>query len=555
MNEGKVVVYDDFSGGDWGIRKRTDIPKNMWKGINVQAYDDGSIGPRSAVENVTPTGLPGTAATRPTILLSRDGRVFYVVGASLYWTSSFGGAATAATGTLTGGASSSAAQLYTDQRLGRWWINRAGVGLDYMTSANALVAVTTPAAFRMIAVRGERMFGVAGRVIYYSAAGDYTSWPALNQIDLGEGSDIQMIYSSGDSLYIATEASLYVLQGTVGSSTTVRQIAATGVPTLWGNSVQMSGEPWRAAKLSDETIAWGNWSDGTATYGQTLSEYSIGTYGHAGIMEVAWFKGGSVKYTKHPDYMSTQFGLALSSQSYEVFHAAAGPSLVLFPMGFRVANNNPISWMRVDPSGYSERHETAVGSNTFGPNTTPVRSIFGPQNAWDYGATGGPRYVCWCTWDGSAYKFWRWKVTPGPPNYSSSTSVPADATTGATYSCQFMTAPFYTGDGSIMKVRSVIVHGEFFNNTSGSNLSIVPRVFGVEGKSDSATSALNPESTQTVDLAATYATGIQSNPDRYVHRFRFGNMPFGTGFALQIGMSQCSISRIVVNYDVRPGYE
>lgn len=549
-----ILVYDDFSGGDWNRRKYTDVARNMWKGLNVQVQPDGSLGQRDGAVAWAPTGLPTTSTTRPQVLFSRDGRVFFVVGSTLYFAPSLGAASvTAATGTLTGGASDSYAQLYTDQRFARWFINRVGLGLQYMNNSNTLVNVTTTAAFRMIAVKGDRMYGVAGRVVYYSAQGDYTSWPVPNTIDIGEGSDIQFIQPVGDSMYVGTETSLYVIQGVPEVSTTVRLIANVGAPIMRDSALTpASAEPWRVARLSDDTLAWVVSNDSYSTANDSGAVSATNIPPNNGYMKIAWLSGGRVRYSMHPDYYLNGAG----TNSYELHHAAAADSLVLFTQSNRQATQSPQSVLLVRSDGYTEQHQFALSAGgAFGGYNDPLEIATGPHVAWDQGGLMGPAYVAWVTTDTSNnIKVYYWKVSPGPRPAVGTTDSQTDATSAAAMTSTVTIAPYYTPDGSLCKVRAVTVHGVALNITSGSSLSCKPRALAADGRADARTDATLGVTTQTIDVATTYMSG-STTAEGFTHTFRFGNGATGRGFAIDLTFSRLLINKVIVYFDKRPNRE
>lgn len=530
----QTVTYDDFSGGDWGLTRVTKVPKNMYFGTNVQVYPDGSIGPRQGMVQLSPTGIPTTATARPQMLFARDGKIFFIVNSTAYFMSSYKATTlTTVTGALAGGTSSSAAQLYTDLRLGRYWINRTGIGFGYV-SGTTWTTVATPVNFRMIAVKGERMVGCSGRIIYYSAAGDYTSWPATNQIDLGEGSNIQAIVTSGDTLYAITEASVYAVTGVLGASTSVRMIASYGARDLYalGNGTSMDQEPWRVAKLDDDTIAWLFSEDSTAgnhvfTHGQTAGR---------GVSEVAWFKGGDVLRSQHHNYSMGDLGN--SGDSYEVFHATAAGKLYLFPQGNRASNTGPFYVIGVDPHGKEEHHSFQLPSTPFGGLNTPLQFHAGPQIAWDRAGAGGPPLVGWTTWDGTNCKFWYWN--PNPAGKSGTT-----LETGAT--CTAALAPYFANNGDLCRVRGVTVYGNMFDGSVATTVQAQPITWDAVMK----TSAnATQDAAQNFDPSTISSGG--SNIESFAYRFNFGNSSWGRGFYVQLTLGKCSVEKVVVEIETKP---
>lgn len=531
----ETVIYDDFSGGEWGPTQLTRVPKTMYSGLNVQTYADGQLGPRNQVVQLSPTGIPTTATTRPQILFARDGKIFFIVDSTVYFMSSYRASTlTTVTGTVVGGASSSAAQLYTDLRLSRYWINRVGVGFGYV-SGSTWTTVATPVNFRMIAVKGERMVGCEGTVIYFSAAGDFTSWPALNQIDIGEGSYIQWMHTSGDTLYVATEASLYAVQGTLGSTTTVRLVASTGARSLYalGNATSMSQEPWRAAKLADDTIAWVAYEDFNAGAYPFMASANTGKQG---MSRIAWFAGGTTKLTDHFDYVLGDQNN--STDSYEVFHCAGGDRLFLFPMGGRLTSSFDIYALGVMPSGQSEAHKftiaTDFGGTTFGGANTPLRFYAGPQAAWDRSAAGGPPLLGFVTWDGTNCKFWYWNPNPGRGN--------------TTVSGEFYVAPYFAPDGSLCRVRGVTVYGTLFDASQTSTLTVQSQAFSGVSQTDL---AMTQDSAQSLN-PNTFSSGGSGNVEGFAFRFNFGNASWGRGCSAKITLTKCAVSKVVLDIETKP---
>lgn len=530
------VTYDDFSGGEWGPLRLTSVPKTMYTGLDVQVYPDGAIGPRNKLVQLTPTGLPTTASARPQILFARDGKIFFIVNSTVYFMSNYRATSvTACTGTVAGGTSSSAAQLYTDLRLARYWINRAGIGFGYV-SGSAWTTVATPVNFRLIAVKGERMVGASGRILYYSAAGDFTSWPALNQIDLGEGSNIQGLVTSGDTLYAITEASIYAVQGTLGSTTSVRQIAAYGARDLYAqfNGTSMDQEPWRVAKLDNDTVCWASSEDSAAGAFQLMASANAA---QQGVSTVAWFNGGDVSTSTHFDFVLGD--LNSSVDSYEVFHVAAGNRLYLFPMGGRLTSSFDLYALGVSPGGRSEAHKftiaTDFGGATFGGANTPLQFYAGPQNAWDRAAGGGPPLVGMVTWDSTNCKFWYWNPNPGRGN----TTVPGT----------FYLAPYFPPNSDLVRVRGITVYGTMFDAGQTCTVTCQPVVYNGVQKSDA---SLSQESGQSVNVN-TWSSGAPGNVEGFTVRFNFGGSEsWGRGVTAKLTLTKVAVSMVVLDVETKP---
>jgi hypothetical protein len=541
--EGQLLVtYDDFTGGHWGPLADQFVPKNKWYGLNVQLYPNGAIGPRNPVRQLIPSGLPTTSAGRPQIMFARDGKVFFLINTAIYYIDSLADtSATAVTGTVAGGTSSSAAQLYTDLRLDRYWINRVGLAFGYVDGGtNTWVAVTTPAAFRMIAVKGGRMVGCAGRVLYYSDNGDFTSWPALNTIDLGEGSDIQAMHASGDTLYVFTEASTYIVQGTLGNTTTVRQVAGTGMGTFrtftGSYTGSMGEEPWRSARLSDDSIAFvskENWGGGNFSTPND-NEFNKGT------AVVSMLKAGQMVNHTIENYCLAANG------NYEVMHAGVGEFLAIASQGrrARVGVSDNLDVLLVRPDGYVEAHE--LGTTNI---QIPLGLTVAPQVANDVSATVGPDVFAWATWDGSNCDFFYWKVSPGINAASSDNGYDSVDGFDDAQVCEVTLAPYFTPDGSYVRPRAITVHGLLYNATgSAAFLDCRAMALAPNDAIGNNVAAYSEDQFYTIS----FGPGTIGVHD-FSHRFLLGaGVDFGTGFKIKLSLTRCAITKVIVHCDTRP---
>jgi hypothetical protein len=89
-----------------------------------------------------------------------------------------------------------------------------------------------------IALYGDRLV-VGGRtaastpnILYYSAAGDFTTWPALNTLAVGgDTSPITGLYTQRTQLLIAKPEGFFVLSGVPGVNETLRRVTSSPGPT------------------------------------------------------------------------------------------------------------------------------------------------------------------------------------------------------------------------------------------------------------------------------------------------------------------------------------
>jgi len=543
-----VVVYDDFSGGHWGPRPISKVPKNMWYGRNVQVTQHGTLASRAGM--VLVTGPVTTSTKLPHMAFTRNGKIIAVNGTTAYIASITGmapaiGSWTTCTGTLPGTSDSSAIQVYTDLRLDRYWVNRVQNGLAWISGANVITAVTTPVNFRLIAVRNERMFGALGRELYWSAAGDYTSWNSLDKIDLGEGSDIQFLQTAGDTLYIGTDTSLYALNGVPGESTVVRQIAGRGAPVfrdLATAGPPISAEPWRSVKLRDDTIMWVTAED---------IEQNTAT--------VTALAGGRIN-----DFVTEDYVLAQSSSSTAECRMAASENMAyLFPLGGRAgALTNPLSFLGVRSDGYMEAHTFSQPGFPFTGALAQLGVSVTAQQANDQGGAWSPSLLGIVMWDGNNVRWGLWRTAaPRDGFYALSNRIDGVVP----YAPVVSLAPFYPDDGKAVRVRTVTVYGRSGRTTS--NLSVTARTLG----RDSAVGTVNYDglrspvpdavldtttvSTEVETLTESIASNVSALGDTFVKRFRFKGRSFGRGAQVMLTLNNIEVERVVVRLDTKESFD
>lgn len=240
-----LATWNDFTKGEAGWVDKQAIQAGFWQGENVVAYRDGSIGPRSGVLNLAPTGLPaGTVFelgyvdladnTKPEYVWLRKGTVLTRV--AVYDASGFA---------LTGQVFHATAGAFAVANVGdSVEVNPQITIFTVYTDKCYMVNWTTGANGTLSGIAGSpggtccELFGdflVIGHTsghtnrLQWSEKGDYTTWPAANFLDIGDdvavgAPGIAAIVRSKDQLVIFLEnGQMYTLTGTLGENEVVRE--------------------------------------------------------------------------------------------------------------------------------------------------------------------------------------------------------------------------------------------------------------------------------------------------------------------------------------------
>lgn len=275
------VMFDDFSRGEFGSLGPWNAPKGSFTGQNVVRYVDGSLGPRNGLKALTVTGLPASGLG-PNMGLDPNGNLWFQVGTLVKTIDPTSTASQAAT--AIGDASTSLGQGVIVGSFVYAGSQSSGIKkLDFGTPAVTSVG-SSPSGERMVQY-GERTLsaseGSQPQRIRYSAAGDPTSWPAGNFIDVGIGNTIQamIVLRGGVAIYTVSnihtgiDGRWWLLTGVPGVNETLREVltGAQGPLTHATIAVPGDGVPAFAASKS-ETVGF---FDGS--FVKLLRHLSMGT--------------------------------------------------------------------------------------------------------------------------------------------------------------------------------------------------------------------------------------------------------------------------------------
>lgn len=251
MVKQRAVAFDDFSGGDFGLLGSWHAPKGSFTGQNVLVYVDGSIGPRAAAKALALTGVAASEAR--TTGISAAGEVWFLAnnGTVYSFDPVFPGALFTYTGTVSPVSSGVAVPIDDTRSLLSVQTSKVYV-VDH--DAGTVTAIAPSPTGRALTMYGERAVGCGysgsgvGNRLYYSNAGDATTWPAANYIDVGDkGTNIVGLYTLRDALVIAksptsgSKGEWWVLTGVPGVNETLRKVMDAVAPFTTTASVVLGG--------------------------------------------------------------------------------------------------------------------------------------------------------------------------------------------------------------------------------------------------------------------------------------------------------------------------
>lgn len=263
-----LVVYDDFSGGEWGYLGPKKAAKNQFSGTNVMVYQDGQIGPRAGWRSLV-SSISGVVPVIQTdqVLMRQRGNVqvwmpsarnglandyVYLMDSSVVQAvtnaNQRGPGIVAAEGPNQRQTASSAGGYYA------WRSSLAGViQLDQVGGTQAVLA-GSPASVGPIIEYGDRLVTIQGQAIgqtntlQYSAPANYASWPAANLIPIG--ADWQVITGlyvvRGVLVIVMQDHAVFTLTGVPGVNEFVRQV----LPMSDSNADQFLGGAGATEQLS-----------------------------------------------------------------------------------------------------------------------------------------------------------------------------------------------------------------------------------------------------------------------------------------------------------------
>lgn len=226
----RSFVLEDWKGGEFGALGAAGAPKDTYTGTNVQRFRDGALGPRPGVKAVAPSGIPtgamwGLTALRPV----EDRGVVFGVGSKVYGFTLATVSAVDQIGSDIAVTPTTAQQFFRYGQADIYLAVSADKAYKITPSTDSLTALAAAnAGAHVVTVYGDTRLVLANSAanpnrVYYSAPGDFTSWPALNFFDVA-GNEITYINEIRQRLAIGERTGeWYALSGTPGVNDVLRR--------------------------------------------------------------------------------------------------------------------------------------------------------------------------------------------------------------------------------------------------------------------------------------------------------------------------------------------
>lgn len=216
------VVYDDFSGGDYGEIGGAKAPKGSFHAMNMFVTADGFLCPRPGWKNQTPSNMPTgkVLALAPTEVGTRS--PMFVIGNTVYTHDPAGTNLATSIGTFD---VTPTLAMHPKRGTTEFYVAIPG-DKSYMIDPVAPAVsdlVGSPAGIE-IEVYGERLIVALGtNRIQFSAAADFNTWPAENFIDVGDGWAVTAMREQNNHLTLFKSRGKHIMTGVPGVNPTLRR--------------------------------------------------------------------------------------------------------------------------------------------------------------------------------------------------------------------------------------------------------------------------------------------------------------------------------------------
>lgn len=247
----KTITFDDFSGGDWGIVEAWNAPKNSFSATNMIVTQTGELCVRPGMKKTNPTGLANGVVWGLGQKAEGSNEVWFGQGTAVREfnpTSVPADALSTASGALTGTPTGLLSVYLIGQSV--YLGTSAGVYL-YNSGSNAVSSLLAGVdAGPGIAQYGDRLVIVNETVdnteIRYSAAADFTSWPAANVLPIGGANGIAALLPQRNHLLILkADEGIYMITGALGVNETLRRVAqSVTVANQHSAAVTLNQDVW-----------------------------------------------------------------------------------------------------------------------------------------------------------------------------------------------------------------------------------------------------------------------------------------------------------------------
>lgn len=500
----RTFTFDDWRGGEYGELGEANAPPNSFTSNECLVYRSGLIGPRPGTKYLAPTGLPGGTVWG---VIGVEDKIVFGVADKVYGFTAPNGAVAQIGANLN--STPTAGQFIRNgpDKVILASLDDTAYAID--PGANTCTALTSAPGTRAIAQYGVRLMAASTtanpRRIYYSAAADYTSWPALNFFDVlaSGGFPITHLEEIRQRLAIANEGGeWWALTGTPGVNDVLRRQSRGDVAPPTPHHAARVGETlWFLPSGDNFPVQYSGITVDKLRH-RHLSLPQESTFGHDyGDYAAASLPQAETVVFAHPEFF------------WSVFHNGV--------------------WHRISMSGGSSNltATTLVGPSAEADSDTPfVFCNNGVFEAWQPTLDRPARVSD--TWAG-----------PGDLGDLSGLHVPMQ---GA-----FLTREQWSERGEDLVVRTVIVDFETFdtecepsvlfdgNNELGVTVSALHRYGAIESYGGETQYWRAPTSEGAAAGNGTRGTALR-------HVFRVGDQGPGQGFRLLVGMRGVAVKKVTV---------
>lgn len=241
----KTVTFDNFSVGEFGTYGPGRAPRGSFTARNMMRYLDGSIGPRPGMVQLSPSGL-GTGAVwglcSPSVATANN--VVFGQSNHVYAFTWAGASVGSVVDCGTVASTPTAVQQMIPYGRKVLLANYGDKAYIVTPATPTITAYASSPAGQLVAVYGVRMIDAqtASNInrVYYSAADDFTSWPALNYFNVPTTAALSFVQELRSRLAIATnENEWWALSGVPGVNDTLKRTPRADLaPASWPDAAR-----------------------------------------------------------------------------------------------------------------------------------------------------------------------------------------------------------------------------------------------------------------------------------------------------------------------------
>jgi hypothetical protein len=344
MAERRIIDFDNFAGGEYGILEPWRAPPGSWTGKNIVQYDNGSLGPRNGLREITlSTAIPGTIYSAGPYIQRTQSSLWVMVdngGSRSIKVIDRDGVVTSITGTPPAFTEPVESLVHENVE----YFSVCG-HQTYKIAAGAWTAIPNSPGTRCFTKYGERFLAAGGDAspkgpsgslspanrIWYSAPDDPEDWPSLNFIDVF--GSIVGLFPQRSHLVVITTEGWWIITGVPGVNDTLRRQNRSEFPT-W---------PTQATVIEP--------SMNLAYVHGSLQERDGETEGEIATHSLGVFSGTTVEYASHIPFGSGQ-NILTTPPTYEAV-TLRGPEDLLVQGGIDTAKNRAVlfrnrAWQRIE---------------------------------------------------------------------------------------------------------------------------------------------------------------------------------------------------------------